>query len=116
MQTDGLRDLTAYRHDGIQGRHRVLENHTDLVAPDGAHLLLGQAQIILTVKPDFAPHHLCRGIGQNPQNAPRDAGLAGSGLSYQSQSLPLVQRQAHAVDRMNYRIIGVVFHNEIPDV
>src|SRR5581483_1453701 len=41
VRTDGLRDLEAHLVEGVEGGHRVLEDHADLRAPDVPELVLG---------------------------------------------------------------------------
>ena len=44
MEANGLDDLPAHRVDGVEARHRLLEDHRDLVAANFAHLLFGELQ------------------------------------------------------------------------
>ena len=47
MNSDTLGNLTSHGHNRIQGGHGVLEDHGNLLAADGAHLLLIQLQQVL---------------------------------------------------------------------
>ena len=40
VDADGLADLVADGEDGVEARHRVLEDHGDVVAPDLLHPLV----------------------------------------------------------------------------
>ncbi len=40
VRLDRFRDLPTDRENGVEGAHRVLEDHPDALAPDRAHLLL----------------------------------------------------------------------------
>ena len=54
MDPHRLGDLVADLVVGVQRRHRVLEDHRDLLAPHGAHLVGGQRQQVLTLEDDLA--------------------------------------------------------------
>ena len=54
VQPDRLADLLAHRVDGVERRHRLLEDHRDLVAADAAHLRLGERQQVPPLEADLA--------------------------------------------------------------
>ena len=67
VHDDGLGDLPADRHGGVEGARRVLEDHADVVAPDRLHVALRQARQLGSGQPDRAggDHAASR---QQPQN------------------------------------------------
>ena len=58
VQQDGLPHLLAHGINGVQGRHRLLKNHGDLIAPDAAHFLFRRLQQIAAHKHHLAVHNL----------------------------------------------------------
>src|SRR5437016_3543220 len=54
MQLERLGDLPADGEDRIQARHRVLEDHRDVVAADAPDLVVVHLQDVLTVEDDRA--------------------------------------------------------------
>ena len=40
VQQKAFHNLFPHRHDGVQGRHWVLEDHGDFLTPDFQHFLL----------------------------------------------------------------------------
>ena len=53
-------DLLAYRQNGVQGSHRILKNHGDLVSAYRAHFLFGKGRQLFSFKPDLSPGHFSR--------------------------------------------------------
>ncbi|MFK4694732.1 hypothetical protein ABIF42_000326 [Bradyrhizobium diazoefficiens] len=66
VQPHGLDDLVADPHDGIERRHRLLEDHGDAVAPDGAHLRFVQRQQIGAFERDRPADDAAGRIGHQP--------------------------------------------------
>ena len=56
----GLDEEAADRKSGIEARHRVLEDHADLLAADGAHLRERQGEQVAAVEPDVPVHDASR--------------------------------------------------------
>ena len=54
VKHDGLADLPSDRVNGVQTRHRLLEDHRDGVPAYVAHIALGQAQQVASVELDRA--------------------------------------------------------------
>ena len=68
VDLDRLRDLAPHRHQRVQGRHRLLEDHGDGVAADVAHRGLGEAEEVAPAEPDAARLHLRRRRGQETED------------------------------------------------
>ena len=64
---DHLHHLVAHLEDGVQGGHRVLEDHGDLVAAQGHELLLGELHHVDAVEVDLAAHDLAV-LGEQPHD------------------------------------------------
>ena len=54
MDADRLRDLVADLEDRVERRHRLLEDHGDVVAAHLAHLSLGKRGEVSSLETDFA--------------------------------------------------------------
>ena len=54
MDADGLGHLRADLEDRIERRHRLLEDHGDVVAADVAHLALGELGQVASLEADLA--------------------------------------------------------------
>ena len=69
VQADGLDDLRAHRVDGVEARHRLLEDHRDLVAADVLHLALGEAEEVAARAARSVPASIVAlRIGHEPQD------------------------------------------------
>ena len=58
MRPEHFADLVADPHHGIQGKHRVLENHRDDAAANALHRALAEPDQFLSAQPDGAPHRV----------------------------------------------------------
>ena len=102
VHAQGLHELVADGEQRVHGGHRLLEDHGDLVAPDGPELLGRHVQEVLAVKED-----LPRGVARAPcgvelQNGHAGHGLAAAALAHDPQRLALVEVEgdmAHGVQR-----------------
>ena len=112
---DALGDLEADGFDRVQRRHRILEDHGDLVAADLLHLLFLQRQQVLSLIDDLAGGDVRLGGRQDAHDALGDGGLARPGLAHQSQRFPLLQGEVHAVDGVDRGLVGTVFHRKVFD-
>ena len=57
-----VRDLAADGHEGIQRRHRVLEDHGDVSAPHLLDLPVGEGEQFLALEADASPHPAALGV------------------------------------------------------
>ena len=90
--------FTEDRADGharIERGERVLEHDLHL-APQGAQVVAAEAQHVLPVKDDLA-----RGRLDQAQDAAAGGGLAAAGFADHSQRLAAIDRERHAVHRMD---------------
>jgi hypothetical protein len=65
VQHQRLADLIADAEHRVQRGHRLLEDHADLVAADGAHLAVRHLQQVLALEADLASN-LARRLGDEP--------------------------------------------------
>jgi len=113
VQQDGLHDLVADGVDGVEARHRLLEDHGDVVAADVAHLALAEAHQIVDFPLLLAEQNLpaiepARRARDELQRAHRRHALAAAGLADHRQRLALIDAQAHAVHGLDARTGAVV--------
>src|SRR5262245_45528512 len=76
MHADRLSDLMTYGKQWVQGGHRFLEDHGDLVAADLLHLPLIEVQQIAALEADGTADNAARRIGDEPQDGQRTYALA----------------------------------------
>ena len=87
MDLDQLVDLPPDGHQRVERGHRLLEHHRDLVAPELAQALAGDAEQVLAVEPDFPSLRAYVRSGQQAHDRPAGEGLARSGLADQAHDL-----------------------------
>ena len=105
LQQHGLGNLLTDADDGVQRGQGVLEDHGDLVAPDFAHILLGDLQQIPAVIDNLAA--LNNGVArQNSQDGLGGDGLAGTGLAHHSQGLAPLQVKGDVPHRLHGTVVG----------
>ena len=75
MTAQDLANLCRDRHDGIQAKHRLLENHTDAPSPDIAHGRLWQKKQILFAQSHRSSHDFTR-IWKKPHHGKCRHGFA----------------------------------------
>jgi hypothetical protein len=93
VNRQGFRDNSPHPHPGIQRRKRILKDHLHLTPlyPQG---FAAQPQQILAVKSDFAGVRL-----DQPQQHPRECGLAATALPDNRERLAGHHREADAIHR-----------------
>ena len=95
VHLERLGDLAADRVDGIERRHRLLQDQADLAAADRAHRPLVEGQQVAAVEPDRAADDPPRRVDQ-AQDRQRGQRLAAARLADQGQRLAGVEREADA--------------------
>ena len=86
-----LGDLLADRLQRVERRHRLLEDHADVVATKRAHLVLGGGQYIDAVETDAA--RCPGGLRQKPHDRQRRHRLAGAGFADQTHHFAGLDRK-----------------------
>ncbi len=97
MQAQRLAELAADGKHGVKARHRLLEDHADLVAANAAHLALGKFQEVLALEADRACD-LCRRFWNEPQNRHGGHGFPTTALADHGKRLAFVHMKRNAVD------------------
>ena len=63
VEEDGLDDLAADGENGVEGGHGFLEDHGDLAAADGLHVVFGELEEVLALEKDAAARSWAAGSG-----------------------------------------------------
>ena len=113
MQAEALADLLADLIDRVERRHRVLEDHGDVVAAHVTHLLLAHVEQGMSTIQDLAAMDLSRRHGDKAHDGHGRHGLTRTGLANDAERLAAVERIAHAVYRVNDAVLGVEVHLEV---
>ena len=112
MGQDALHDLVLDPVNRVEGGHGLLEDHGDLVAPDGLHLLFGHLGQVLAVEQDLAVADPA-GLFDKTHDGEGGDALSGAGLSHYSQDLAFFDLKAYAVDRLDKTSFDLEFCFEI---
>ena len=115
VQLHRLAQLRADRVDRVQRRHRVLEDHRDLVAADLAQLVGVDLQQIPVLEDRLALGH---GVPLRVQAHDRHAGdaLAAARLAHDRERLALLDAERDAVHRVDDAVIRAEVRLQILDV
>ena len=106
VQKQGLDELLSDGEHRIQGGHRLLENHRDLLAADLTHLVLGHLYDILSLKEDLAALDLTRLLDQS-HDGERGHTLSTAGLTYDTQRFSLLHIEGNIIDRLYEAGLGM---------
>ena len=88
MQRDRFDDLVADGVDGVERGHRLLEDHGDVFAADGAHLPLAQRSRSSAFQEDLPAEDLARRLGNEPEDRQRRDRFPAPALADQRDGLP----------------------------
>ena len=97
VQHDGLHHLPVNAHGGVQGAHRLLEDHAHPPAADAPDLLAGHFQQVLAVQQHLAVGHFAGGILEQLHDRQTGHALAAAGLAHQTQNLALIDIEGYLV-------------------
>ena len=111
----GLDHLGLDRQNRVERHHRVLEDHGNFLAPDGAHLLGRAPDKVPALEQDFAASHAPRRVDQ-PEDGETGDRLARAGLADKSQNLAAADLEGHAVDRLGDTVAGEEMGGEVFDL
>ena len=97
MQAERLGDVGADRHQGVQGRHRLLEDNGDAIAADRRHFSLVEMGEVASLESYRSARHTARFL-QEPHDGQRRNALAAAAFAHQRDGLMRVDRETDAVD------------------
>jgi hypothetical protein len=98
-----LDDLEPDRVDGVEGGHRLLEDHGDLAAADLAELLGLESQDLAAVEAHTSLH--AGVLRQEAEHRHRAHALARPGLADDGEGLSALQRVAELLGRRNPEVV-----------
>src|SRR5215217_3071841 len=91
-------DLGADGVNRVEAGHRLLEDHADIVAANGAHLLLRKGHEILAAQADPAARDAADLLGQEAHDGEAGHRLAGAGLADDGEGFSRLYHEADAID------------------
>src|SRR5216684_2834170 len=100
MQTDWLGHLPPGPEDGVEGRHRVLKDHRDVLAAYLAHLALGDLGKVAALEHDLAADDLAGTL--EAHDAQRRHRLAAARFADDAQRLSGTDLKRDAVNRFHH--------------
>ncbi|MEO6989267.1 MAG: Bax inhibitor-1/YccA family protein [Aquihabitans sp.] len=107
--------LVADGEDRVQGRHRLLEDRRDLLAPDRPHLAVGQRSEVTAVEADVPISDVGLARGQESRDRHRGHALARSRLADKADHLTAGYGQIEFADWRDGATRGVDPDREVLD-
>ena len=101
VERDAFGNLVTHRHNGVQCRHGVLEDHGDVPAADFLQLTVRCLQNGDAVKRNLSVHQLRCMVRQNAHDCLCNGSLACAGLAHQAQGRALRDIQRYPIDCLN---------------
>ena len=116
VQFQGFGELAADGEDGVQRGHRLLEDHGDAVAADGAHFLFGDLQEVFAVEIDFAADDDAGGIGDEAHHGEGADALAAGAFADEGDALALLDLVGEAVHGAEFAVLDVEIGPQVFDI
>src|SRR5260370_18622576 len=114
MQADGLGHLPPGPEDRVEGGHRVLKDHRDVLAAYLAHLAFGDLGEVAALEHDLAAQDPSRTL--EAHDAQRRHRLAAARLADDAQRLSGADLEGHAIDRFHHARLGFEDGVEVLDL
>ena len=117
MQPQSFGQLATNGKDRVKGRHRLLKNHPDLVAADGAHqVLVGLGQINIVAVPAVKQQSAARNppapeLNQTHQRQRRDR-LARPGLTHHADRFAGIDGKGYILDPQYRPVLSLKFNTQ----
>ena len=115
VKVDGLDDLLAHGLHRVEAGHRLLEDHRDRIAPDGAHLGLRQLEEVTALELDGSGRHASWRVRHQPHDRQRCHRLAATRFAHDAELLARRQRETHAVDGSEHAAAGTKLGTKVFD-
>ena len=100
-------------HQGIEPRHRLLEDHPEVGSAEPAQLSIAQADEVSIAIQDLSVGR--RANGQQPEQAASKRGLPATRLADEPENLPFADVERDAIDGTDRPLDRAVVHAEIAD-
>ena len=98
MRLETFRDLPPDGQHGVEGRHRLLEDHRDLAPAHTAHGFFVEREQVTALEEDAAADDAAGRRGDEPHDRQRADGFAAAGLAHERDGLAFGDVPRHAVD------------------
>jgi hypothetical protein len=115
MRPDRLDDLIADPVDRVQRRHRILEDHPDLVAAEILHLRVRHLQQVATLVDHLSFEPSVDAPGEPHQRHRRDA-LARAGFADDPEHVAAIELEGDSVDGAHEAVFGREMDLEVLDL
>ncbi len=106
MEPQRLADLRADRQDRIERRHRLLEDHRDLVAAHKPHRLVVETQQVAAAERHGTADDAAGWLRDQAHDGERRHALAAAGFADDGERLAAAQRERHVVHRLDDALAG----------
>ena len=116
VKHEGFGDLVADLQDRIERRHRLLKDHGDIVAADGAHLGFAEGHEVAAEQPDAAADDFPRGPRNEPHDRQGRDALAATGFADDAEHLAGMHRIGDVVDGAHDPVAIVEIGSQIVDL
>ncbi len=105
VQAQDFGDLVTHREDGVERRHRLLEDHRDPVAADLAHLGFGHLHEVLAAEDHLAADDLAGRVRDEAHGREARDGFARTGFADEAHGLALLDIEGNVVDGVHDAIL-----------
>src|SRR5882724_11891640 len=113
MEDDGLGDLVADGEDGIEGGHRLLEDHGDVFATNFPHVALFDGEEVAVGEEDFAVEDSAGGLRDEAEDGEGGDGFPAAGFADEGDGLAGEDGEGDVADGANLAAFGVEGDGEI---
>src|SRR5207244_3501035 len=90
----------------VEGGHRLLVDHGNLLAADAPDLGTGQLEQVLTIEDDFATHDFAGRVRNEAHDRQSAHTLAAAALSHEAQGFALFESIGDPIDRLHHAFRG----------
>ncbi len=110
---NNLGNLLAYGHNGVQGSHWVLENHSHVVAADFFHIMLAQLKNTFAVQSNGTVFNFPWRVWNKAENRKGGGGFTRACFPYQTNCFTFFQLNINTVYSFYTAFIGFIVNNQI---
>jgi hypothetical protein len=107
VELERFADLPVDGQDRIQGRHRVLKDHGDVIATDGTNLLIRHAQDVIAIEEDLARHDLTGRARDEAHDRQTGHALAAARLPDDAERLPGHHMERNVINGLDDAVLSL---------